>query len=80
MTINSLDANEIARKTADMYRNLMQQRYVDISGEDYEAVTNFLTDTLSKYVDNKHIQNKQVNPHTGKAEEIEISGTHQGAI
>lgn len=68
--INKFDAQEIAKYTADVFQNKMAHRSVDCTSEDYEAIMNFAMNHLSKYVDNRHILDNQVNPHTKVAEKV----------
>ena len=44
---------------------------VDLTSEDIQNFGNFVEEVLSKYVDNRHIQNKAFDPKTGKVTEIE---------
>lgn len=75
MTINKFDSREIAVLTTDALRTRMQHRSVELSGEHYEEVLNYVQGVVSNYVDNKHVLNKQLNPHTGVVEEVNEPAT-----
>ena len=70
--INKFDTGEIAAHVADVLRTKMSHRSVEMSGSDYEEILNFVSQVVSKYEDNKHVLDTQLNPHTGKAEVVDV--------
>ena len=68
--INRMDIQEIATKVRDNVRVQAAHRSVSISGEDMDAIGNFIIATLSKYEDNKLMQLEQYNPQTDRVEKI----------
>ena len=68
--INKHDVEEMAQFTAQTLRTKMQHRSVDMTGDDFDAILNFSTELMSKYVDNQHVLDKQINPVSGVAEQV----------
>ena len=48
--INTYDAQEIATAIADIYRTKLAQRRVDVTGDELDAIRNFVYDQLSNKV------------------------------
>lgn len=57
--INRLDVEDITKQTTNTFRTLMAHHSVDLSSEDFDKLRNFLTDTLSNYVDNQMLTGVQ---------------------
>jgi hypothetical protein len=64
--INTYDAQEIATAIADIYRTKLAQRRVDVTGDELDAVRNFVYSQLSNKVDNSMIQSTQYDPRLNK--------------
>jgi hypothetical protein len=51
----------------------MAHQRVDLTGEDFDKLLNFMKDMLSNYTDDQHIHDVQYNPKTNRTEKIESS-------
>lgn len=68
--INVFDQAQIATDISNVLRVRGSHHRVDISSADLEALRNFTTDLLSKYVDNAMIQNTQFDPSKGEVVDV----------
>jgi hypothetical protein len=66
-----MDIQEIASKIRDSVRVQVAHRSVHVSGDDMDAIGNFILTTLSKYEDNQLMQLEQFNPQTNRVEKIQ---------
>lgn len=66
MTINKMDAQEIAKFVADSCRTRVSHLREDMTSDEYQRVYDTVLDILSSKVDNKNVQHKTIDPITGE--------------
>jgi len=70
MAMSKMDVQELATKTRDFIRVNAAHHHQYFSGEDLDAIGNFVLNTLSKYEDNGLMQMSQYNPQTNRVETL----------
>jgi hypothetical protein len=66
MTINKMDAAEIAKFVADGFRTRVAHLRENLTSEEYSLVERTVLDILSSKIDNKNVQHKTIDPLSGE--------------
>jgi len=66
MTINTMDAREIAQLVADGFRTRVAHHRENLTSDEYQRVLDLCLEILTSRVDNKNVQYKTIDPITNE--------------